>query len=78
VLGLATVVAVHELAEVVVIANGIRAGRRTAFASHASHASTATDDEKPAGALLVEECAEECCASTTTVSFGRVGRTESS
>jgi cation-transporting ATPase G len=34
VLGLAAVVAVHELAEVVVIANGIRAGRRTAFADH--------------------------------------------
>ncbi len=29
VLGLATVVATHELAEVVVIANGVRAGRRT-------------------------------------------------
>jgi cation transport ATPase len=28
VLGLATVVAVHELAEIVVIANGVRAGRR--------------------------------------------------
>ena len=34
VLGLAAVVAVHELAEVIVIANGIRAGRRTAFADH--------------------------------------------
>lgn len=31
VLGLAAVVAIHELAEVVVIANGARAGRRTAF-----------------------------------------------
>ncbi len=29
VLGLATVVAAHELAEIVVIANGVRAGRRT-------------------------------------------------
>lgn len=29
VLGLATVVAAHELAEVLVIANGVRAGRRT-------------------------------------------------
>jgi cation-transporting ATPase G len=35
VLGLAAVVSVHELAEVVVIANGIRAGRRTAFRDHA-------------------------------------------
>jgi cation-transporting ATPase G len=34
VLGLAAVVAIHELAEVVVIANGIRAGRRHAFAGH--------------------------------------------
>jgi len=32
VLGLATVVATHELAEVVVIANGVRAGRRKTFA----------------------------------------------
>jgi len=31
VLRLATVVAIHELAEVVVIANGVRAGRRRAF-----------------------------------------------
>ena len=34
VLGLAAVVAVHELAEVVVIANGVRAGRRGAFRDH--------------------------------------------
>jgi len=34
VLGLAAVVAVHELAEVVVIANGVRAGRRAAFGRH--------------------------------------------
>jgi cation-transporting P-type ATPase G len=34
VLGLAAVVAVHELAEVVVIANGVRAGRRSAFRDH--------------------------------------------
>lgn len=33
VLGLAAVVAIHELAEVAVILNGVRAGRRTAFAS---------------------------------------------
>jgi cation-transporting ATPase G len=31
VLGLATVVAIHELAEVIVIANGVRAARRNAF-----------------------------------------------
>jgi cation-transporting P-type ATPase G len=34
VLGLAAVVAVHELAEVIVIANGVRAGRRAAFRDH--------------------------------------------
>jgi cation-transporting ATPase G len=34
VLGLAAVVAVHELAEVVVILNGVRAGSRRSFASH--------------------------------------------
>ena len=34
VLGLAAVVAVHELAEVVVILNGVRAGRRTALPAH--------------------------------------------
>ncbi|HEV2061011.1 MAG TPA: cation-translocating P-type ATPase [Solirubrobacteraceae bacterium] len=33
-LGLAAVVAIHELAEVVVIANGVRAGRRRAFGDH--------------------------------------------
>jgi cation-transporting ATPase G len=32
VLGLATAVAIHELAEVIVIANGVRAARRGAFA----------------------------------------------
>lgn len=36
VLGLATVVATHELAEVLVIANGIRAGRRTRLPHHAA------------------------------------------
>jgi cation-transporting ATPase G len=35
VLGLAAVVAFHELAEVIVIANGVRAGRRSAFRDHA-------------------------------------------
>jgi cation-transporting P-type ATPase G len=34
VLGLAAVVAVHELAEVLVIANGVRAGRPSAFRDH--------------------------------------------
>jgi cation-transporting ATPase G len=34
ILGLASVVAIHELAEVLVILNGVRAGRRKAFMSH--------------------------------------------
>jgi hypothetical protein len=55
-LGLAAVVAVHELAEVVVIANGIRAGRRTAFANH-----SVPVDEGPADVVLGGECAEDCC-----------------
>ncbi|HWV87339.1 MAG TPA: cation-translocating P-type ATPase [Capillimicrobium sp.] len=38
VLGLATVVAIHELAEVIVIANGVRAARRGAFAHRSSSA----------------------------------------
>ncbi|CAM5723859.1 Putative cation-transporting ATPase G OS=Streptomyces microflavus OX=1919 GN=Smic_07950 PE=3 SV=1 [Streptomyces microflavus] len=36
VLGLAAVVATHELAEVLVIANGIRAGRKTRLPHHQS------------------------------------------
>jgi cation-transporting P-type ATPase G len=35
-IGLAAVVAVHELAEIVVIANGVRAARRNAFATRRS------------------------------------------
>lgn len=41
VLGLAAVVAAHELAEVLVIANGMRAGRRTHLPRHAHVARTA-------------------------------------
>jgi cation-transporting ATPase G len=58
-LGLAAVVAVHELAEVVVIANGIRAGRRTAFSKH-----SVAVDEGPADVVLGGECAEGCCGAT--------------
>ena len=57
VLGLAAVVAVHELAEVVVIANGIRAGRRTAFAGHAGSSSP----EEVASPLVEDECGADCC-----------------
>ena len=60
VLGLAAVVAVHELAEVVVIANGIRAGRRTAFASHG----TVSDGEAPPAPLRPAECADGCCGTS--------------
>jgi len=63
ILGLAAVVAVHELAEVVVIANGIRAGRRTAFASHTVPAS---DDGPPADARVAGDCEADRCAGSTT------------
>jgi cation-transporting ATPase G len=63
-LGLAAVVAVHELAEVVVIANGIRAGRRGAFAGHTVPAS---DDDPPTDVALAGECDEGCCARPATV-----------
>jgi cation-transporting ATPase G len=43
VLGLATVVAIHELAEVVVIANGVRAARRVAFEHRDTPISAPTD-----------------------------------
>ena len=41
VLGLAAVVLIHELAEVVVIANGVRAGRTKALAITAARSSSA-------------------------------------
>ncbi|MGP3920131.1 heavy metal translocating P-type ATPase [Nonomuraea sp. 10N515B] len=58
VLGLATVVATHELAEVLVIANGIRAGRRTRLPHHAAlraaaRAHTARTVWQPAGRTLL-------------------------
>jgi cation-transporting ATPase G len=68
VLGLAAAVAVHELAEVVVIANGIRAGRRTAFASHTGNGS---DVEVPAAPLPPAECADGCCGTSQSVSLAR-------
>ena len=73
VLGLAAVVAVHELAEVVVIANGIRAGRRAAFGDHApleqAHAQRASARPAEAAAptpLPVavgggDGCQDDCC-----------------
>ena len=72
VLGLAAVVAVHELAEVVVIANGIRAGRREAFGEHAPLES----DETPSPTSATQPvplpiavggrddgCQDDCCRS---------------
>ena len=47
VLGLAAVVAVHELAELVVIANGVRAGRRQAFGDHQPLADDSPDRVVP-------------------------------
>jgi len=75
VLGLAAVVAVHELAEVVVIANGVRAGRRTAFRAHPpledraepSHEALAAPTEPtPPSRLPVavggaDGCQDDCC-----------------
>ncbi|MBN9622967.1 MAG: cadmium-translocating P-type ATPase [Actinobacteria bacterium] len=48
VLGLAAVVAIHELAEVVVIANGVRAGRRKAFVQHPALAALPAPASTPA------------------------------
>jgi cation-transporting ATPase G len=74
VLGLAAVVAVHELAEVVVIANGVRAGRRGAFRDHGSLDHDEHSRKQPAPAPRVakraplpvavgggEDCQDDCC-----------------
>jgi len=62
VLGLAAVVAMHELAEVVVIANGIRAGRRTAFGEHAaSPASSSTAVPITVEEIQIGGCDDGCC-----------------
>jgi cation-transporting ATPase G len=68
VLGLATVVAIHELAEVVVIANGVRAGRRSAFAERVTPTAEAT---APVGAATAGECQDECCAQPAGIALGR-------
>ncbi|WNI26131.1 cation-translocating P-type ATPase [Streptomyces sp. ITFR-16] len=63
VLGLAAVVATHELAEVLVIANGIRAGRKTGLPHHQPVRATAPD--RPATVLpqptAPSGCADGCC-----------------
>ena len=67
VLGLAAVVAIHELAEVVVIANGVRAGRRMAFRDHAPLIAEAAPP-KPAAPVSLpvavgapDGCQDGCC-----------------
>ncbi|MBW0133072.1 cation-translocating P-type ATPase [Pseudonocardia abyssalis] len=55
VLGLAAVVAAHELAEVLVIANGVRAGRRTHLTLPAAAAAAPTDTPADGG------CTDGCC-----------------
>jgi cation-transporting ATPase G len=87
VLGLAAVVAIHELAEVLVIANGIRAGRRTRLPHHtalraASRAHPARAVTRPAGRRLLPIAAGETCASgapaVVLVDRGRCLRVEAS
>ena len=67
VLGLAAVVAIHELAEVVVIANGVRAGRRTAFAG------LAPEPAEPRAVVDQDAapCQDDCCAQPIAVSLQR-------
>jgi cation-transporting ATPase G len=64
VLGLAAVVAIHELAEVVVIANGVRAGRRCAFVT--APAAPSDLDRQPSRPLVqvgpaAGSCTDGCC-----------------
>ena len=67
-LGLATVVATHELAGDVVIANGVRGGqRRYAFASHGAPLSDTAEDRQE----TTLGCQGACCAEVTTVSLSR-------
>jgi len=71
VMGLAAVVAIHELAEVVVIANGVRAGRRVAFSSSVVAAGDATiggGRSSGDGVAVTEPCADECCPPAAAIS----------
>ncbi|UJA21515.1 cation-translocating P-type ATPase [Thermoleophilia bacterium SCSIO 60948] len=73
VLGLAAVVSIHELAEIIVIANGVRAGRRTSFAPELESGREPrplTSDPAPLPlAQMVQEpasdacCEDDCCSS---------------
>ncbi|TCO42348.1 P-type E1-E2 ATPase [Kribbella antiqua] len=67
VLGLATVVAAHELAEVLVIANGIRAGRRSHLPIHQAVRTAAVRGPElvlPAGRtmLFLSSASTTCCS----------------
>ncbi|MGI8808796.1 MAG: heavy metal translocating P-type ATPase [Acidimicrobiales bacterium] len=81
VLGLAAVVAIHELAEVVVIANGVRAGRRTAFVAagqlSAEVGSTAQEVSVRPLPAAAPACSEGCCGETLQPSAAPTVRTDS-
>ncbi len=63
VLGLATVVLVHEVAEVFVIANGVRAGRLRALPGTPEPEPVSLRQLPPAAPTESADCA--CCAPTT-------------
>ncbi|GAB1818224.1 heavy metal translocating P-type ATPase [Herbidospora sp. RD11066] len=74
VLGLAAVVATHELAEVLVIANGIRAGRRHRFPQHAAlrAAKTAPQSAPRTSLQLISPgCTDGCCPTAAETAYGR-------
>lgn len=77
-LGLAAVVATHELAEVIVIANGLRAGSRRAFVHSAAPSPPAREAAAPASVpsparqgCLDGSCDAPCCAGSVAPSHSR-------
>ncbi len=70
VLCLAAVVAIHELAELVVIANGVRAGRSPSIARAGGLSGDVQANDVQAGALAAP-CQDDCCAQSSAVSVGR-------
>ncbi|MGH9156000.1 MAG: heavy metal translocating P-type ATPase [Acidimicrobiales bacterium] len=66
-LHLASVVAIHELAEVVVIANGVRASRRSAFADPGASPSPSETSDGAEPVLMSAGCTDGCCDSAATV-----------
>ncbi|MEQ7845703.1 heavy metal translocating P-type ATPase [Nocardioides kribbensis] len=71
VLGLATVVLIHEVAEVFVIANAVRAGRLAAL--DGADAPPATDPGRDLGAVQVAEDGCACCAPSADVPVQGIG-----